>query len=160
MACSSFRHVRVRDGLQPGKTVREGAASASQHEPKQPAPRQYSATSALRPGAQGLQHLCIVREPPGAELGVDEGAIRGYVEHAAAAFDDLRLYPEFLGDFGRQTGGPRQVVSAYAVFDGDMHRMRSSKIAIIEQARFAWCGRENNAPRALQDSVRTRVDGF
>jgi hypothetical protein len=55
-------------------------------------------------------------------LGVDEGAVCGDVEYAAAALDELGLRAELLGDLGRQTGGLGQVASADAVFDDDPHR--------------------------------------
>jgi len=54
-------------------------------------------------------------------LGINQRAVRGNVEHTAAALDELGLHAELLGDFGRQTGGPREVASTAAVLDGDVH---------------------------------------
>jgi hypothetical protein len=48
------------------------------------------------------------------------------VEDAIIALDQARLYGELLLNLGRQTGGLRQVVSAYAVFDRDFHRISSA----------------------------------
>jgi hypothetical protein len=54
-------------------------------------------------------------------LGEDPLPVRHDVEDAVVALDELRLDAEFLLDRGRQTGGPGQVVSAYAVGDRDLH---------------------------------------
>jgi hypothetical protein len=43
------------------------------------------------------------------------------IEDAVRAFDKLRLYAYSLLDLGRQTDSPGQVVSGYAVGDGDLH---------------------------------------
>ena len=46
----------------------------------------------------------------------------------AASLDQLRLDSDFLLDEGRQTGGPRTVVSNHAVLDRDLHgRYASSR---------------------------------
>src|SRR5687768_14739725 len=84
--------------------------------------RQYSAASGLRHGTQALQHLGVFGEAACLVFGVDQRAVRGDIEYAAAALDQLGLRAELLRDLGRQTGGPRQVVSALAVLDGDAHR--------------------------------------
>jgi hypothetical protein len=56
-------------------------------------------------------------------LGEDELAVDGDVEDAAPALLQDGLHPHLPLDFGRQTGGPREVVSGYAVLDGDAHRV-------------------------------------
>jgi hypothetical protein len=57
----------------------------------------------------------------------DELPIRDDVEDAVVAPDQLRLDPEVFRESGRQTGGPRVIVSTHAVGDGDLHdpRMRN-----------------------------------
>jgi hypothetical protein len=45
-------------------------------------------------------------------------------EHAARGLDQLDVRVRVgLADFGRQTGGPRLVVSDDTVFDGDAHTL-------------------------------------
>ena len=55
-------------------------------------------------------------------LGEDQSAISDDIEDAVNASDEFGLHPELRGDLGRQTGGPRQIVSTYAVGYGDAHR--------------------------------------
>src|SRR5688572_11771665 len=43
------------------------------------------------------------------------------VEHAVDAFDEFGLLTVFRVNCGRQTGGPREIVSAHAVGNGDAH---------------------------------------
>jgi hypothetical protein len=64
-------------------------------------------------------------------LGIDERAVSGDVEDAAAAFDELSLESQLLGDLGRQTGGLGQVTSAHAILDGDAHCHGSAKVTMI-----------------------------
>jgi hypothetical protein len=64
-------------------------------------------------------------------LGVDQRAVCGDIEDAAAALDELRLYAQMFGNFGRQTGGPRQIVSAHAVLDRDAHIQAHLSVAAI-----------------------------
>jgi hypothetical protein len=54
-------------------------------------------------------------------FGMDQHAVHGDVEHAAAAFDEFGLHAELCEDLRRQTGGPGEVVSTDAVLDGDSH---------------------------------------
>jgi hypothetical protein len=68
------------------------------------------------------QDLSRFREPPRFALGVDERPVDHDVEDAAGALRELRLDPERLFQLGRQTGGPRLVVSDDAVGDLDVHR--------------------------------------
>jgi hypothetical protein len=72
---------------------------------------------------QGGDDLGGVGEAAVAVLGEDQPAVGDDVEDAAIALQELRLDAERLPDVGRQTGGPWQIVSAYAVLDGDLHRM-------------------------------------
>ena len=48
-------------------------------------------------------------------------AIHLDVKNAAASLDEIDLRAELPLDIGRQPGGPGQVVSLDAVFDGDVH---------------------------------------
>jgi len=51
----------------------------------------------------------------------DRDAIDDHIEDTPASTDQLRVESERLADFGRQTGGPRKVVSNSAVVDLDLH---------------------------------------
>jgi hypothetical protein len=75
--------------------------------------------------AQGGDDFGGLGEAAVAVLGEDELAVGDDVEDAVIALEELRLDAERLPDVGRQTGGPRQIVSAYAVLDGDVHRHAS-----------------------------------
>ena len=68
------------------------------------------------------EDLFWVGEAAGFRLRVDRASVDDYVEHAAAAANQLGLDADFLLDRGRQTGGLREVVSGAAVRDGDVHR--------------------------------------
>ena len=63
-----------------------------------------------------------MREAAQLLLGEDEVVSHGDLEDPAAATDELGLDAELLLDLGRQTGGTGIIVSARAVFDGDMGR--------------------------------------
>jgi hypothetical protein len=54
-------------------------------------------------------------------LAEDSLAVDDHVEDAVVTPNQLGLLAELLLDRGRQTGGLRQVVSAPAVVDGDLH---------------------------------------
>src|SRR5262249_4002939 len=89
------------------------------------APSTSGSSSAFRHSAQGLQYLFAVGKAARAVLGIDQRTVRRDVEHAVAALDELGLHAELCRDFGRQTGGPGEVVSTDAVLDGDAHDSRS-----------------------------------
>jgi hypothetical protein len=72
--------------------------------------------------SQFLDDLFLVREASLVVLGENLLIAGDDLEDAAAAADELRLDAELRFDFGRQTGGPRKVVSNAAVMDGDVHR--------------------------------------
>ena len=76
--------------------------------------------SAPRP-ADHRRDLSRLRETAGVPLGEDELPVDDDVEDAAGALRELCLDPERLFQFGRQTGGPRLVVSDDAVGDLDVH---------------------------------------
>ncbi len=57
--------------------------------------------------AERVEDLCVLREPAGVMLGVDESSIGNNVEDAAAPLDQLHLGVECLLDSSRQTGGVR-----------------------------------------------------
>jgi len=86
-----------------------------------------------RSGPQELHHLAILGEPPEALLREEELSVPPDFEHPAFRLDQLRVDAERLLDFGRQTGGPRKVVSNAAVFDLECH------LPVPPVARCASC---------------------
>jgi hypothetical protein len=71
--------------------------------------------------AQSLNDFRSVRESVFVVLGKNQNTISSNIEDAAATLDEVGLHSEFLKNFGRQTGGVRQIISTYAIFDRDMH---------------------------------------
>src|SRR5688500_6416872 len=71
--------------------------------------------------SQSLNDLSAAWETIVAVLGEEQRAVRGDVEYAVVALDELGLHAQRLLDLGRQTDSPGQVVSAYAVSDCDLH---------------------------------------
>ena len=69
----------------------------------------------------------MLREPAGLVLRVDLVTVDRHVEDAAIALDEFHVDAEAVAqpilDGGRQTGGLREIVSAHAVLNGDMHRI-------------------------------------
>jgi len=65
--------------------------------------------------AKTLKHLIILGKPTRLVLGEDEFSVHDDIEDPTSAFDELCLGTELFGDRGRQTGGPWEVVSGYAV---------------------------------------------
>jgi hypothetical protein len=63
----------------------------------------------------------VLGEAAGFFLAVDEAAVGDDVEDSAAAFDELGGDACFGFDCIRQTGGLGEVVSLYAVGDGNLH---------------------------------------
>jgi len=63
----------------------------------------------------------MFREAVLGELGKDEAPVHFHLERAERARLEQRLDPGVLFDVGRQTGGPRQIVSGDAVVDRDRH---------------------------------------
>lgn len=74
-------------------------------------------------GPQRLHDLPGFGKTALAFLRENQRALRGHIEHPVRTLDELRLHAELRGDFGRQTGGPWQVVSAYAVGDAQVHEL-------------------------------------
>ena len=68
------------------------------------------------------------REATARLLREDQAPVEDDFEDAAVALDQGRRDAVFLLDLGRQTGGPGQVVSAYAVFDRDL--LHFAKLAL------------------------------
>lgn len=62
-------------------------------------------------------------------LGEHARTVDEHIEDAAAAFDQVARYTHCLLDLGRQTGGPRKVVSTDAVMDLDLHDGTSRRSA-------------------------------
>ncbi|MGH7287521.1 MAG: hypothetical protein ACREI8_05820 [Myxococcota bacterium] len=77
--------------------------------------------SELRALTQRRQDLTHIRETPGFVLAEDALAVGADVEDAVITSQQLGRDAELLLDRGRQTGGLRQVVSAPAVVNGDLH---------------------------------------
>jgi hypothetical protein len=65
--------------------------------------------------------LARFREPAGLVLAECRHAVDHDVKHTAGALDQCGIGAESLLQVGRQTGGPRVVVSNHAVGDGDIH---------------------------------------
>ena len=63
----------------------------------------------------------------------DRLAVEIHLENAVAPFDQLRLDAGALLDTVRQTGGTGQVVSDYAVFDGNSNHVVSPGRIIARQ---------------------------
>jgi hypothetical protein len=56
------------------------------------------------------------------ELGKDQVPVHPYLKRTPGALDELDLRIGIpVPDFGRQTGGPRFVMSDHAVLNGDLH---------------------------------------
>jgi hypothetical protein len=66
------------------------------------------------------QQLLFIGENAGPTLRIDQIPGDGYLENAAARFDEGYLAVQFLLDFGRQTGGPLAITSLVTVFDTDI----------------------------------------
>jgi hypothetical protein len=79
----------------------------------------------------------------------DPFPVDNHVEDAAGALDQLRFNAARALDLGRQTGGPRQVVSLHAIGDADLlHPLllsRSSELAVYAKPPEAR-GRRAPAP--------------
>lgn len=72
--------------------------------------------------SQGGEHLAVVRERPGAPLGVAQRAVNGDLEHPAAGFLQRDLGVRMArGNQGAGRTGARLVASHAAVFDLDLH---------------------------------------
>jgi len=67
-----------------------------------------------------LLHLAWIREPAGLFFGEDQLVIEFHFEDTSTALDERGFYFEFRFDIGRQTGGPRFVVSNNTIFDGQL----------------------------------------
>jgi hypothetical protein len=79
----------------------------------------------LKPGPDRLEHLLLVGELAGLELGVDQLAVDGQLETTAARWDQFEvadLLLELTQQLARQTDGLRLVVSHRAVFQLHVHR--------------------------------------
>jgi hypothetical protein len=67
------------------------------------------------------EHLAVVRKAPRGSLGKHQLSVDGDLEHAAVGGDQLAIGTQAIRELGRQTGGPRLVVSLAAVFDSNFH---------------------------------------
>jgi len=74
---------------------------------------------------QDLARLRVASQPL---LGEDPAPIHVHLEYAARGLDELDFGVRVgLPNLGRQTGGPRLVVSNDAVLDGHMHIVNDSR---------------------------------
>jgi len=74
------------------------------------------------------QHFSPLGVPAQGLFREDAATIHFHLEHAARRLDQLHVGMGIgLADLGRQTGGPRLVVSDDAVFDGDTHDVNDSR---------------------------------
>ena len=83
---------------------------------------------AAESAAAGLERVddrVLAREPAGLMLGVDRRPIDDHIEDAAASADQLGVEAERLSNLGRQTGGPREIVSDAAVVNLDLHSLKA-----------------------------------
>ena len=71
--------------------------------------------------AQSLDDFGGGRKAAGAVPRINEFAAGSDIEHAGASLDEFGFTAECAFDFGRQTGGLRQIVSSRAVGDGNLH---------------------------------------
>ena len=61
-------------------------------------------------------------------LGKDDAAVHLHLEDAAGGLDELHIrVGKRVANLGRQTGGPRFVVSDDAVLDRDLHGVNDSR---------------------------------
>ena len=74
------------------------------------------------------QHFTGFGMPLGGFLGEDPTSVDVDLEDAARRLDQPHVsVREGIAELGRQTGGPRLVVSDDAVFDGDGHGVKDSR---------------------------------
>ena len=65
---------------------------------------------------------------PSALLGKNDAAVHLHLEDAAGGLDELHFrVGKRVANLGRQTGGPRFVVSDDAVLDRDLHVVNDSR---------------------------------
>jgi hypothetical protein len=69
-----------------------------------------------------LDDLALGGEATLVFLGEERLVFDAHHEDAAAAADQIAVIAKRLLDFGRQTGGPRKVVSNAAVIDSNAHQ--------------------------------------
>lgn len=65
--------------------------------------------------AKKLKNFVVPGEATNLVLRKDELSIHDDIKDAIVALDQLRLNAELIRDFGRQTGGLREIVSGYAI---------------------------------------------
>ena len=92
-----------------------------------------------RESPNGGLNFAGVGESSHLELREDHLTVDLDVVDAAASLEKLDLGAKFLLQLGRQPGGPRQVVSLVAVFDGDIH---GTLRAIFTAKRIPWSSGE------------------
>src|SRR5438874_269176 len=91
--------------------------------PAAPSSRSGAALPRARRGARGISWRT-------------RGARRPRLRTPARGLDQLDVRVRVgLANFGRQTGGPRLVVSDDTIFDGDAHRLGASGLGCVKDSR-------------------------
>jgi hypothetical protein len=83
--------------------------------------RQRAGSRSARDRAKRGDDLALVGKAAGLVLRIDANVAGKHVEDAAAAANQFRIVPQLRLDLGRQTGGPREIVSDAAVVNDDVH---------------------------------------
>jgi hypothetical protein len=87
------------------------------------------------------------------------------VEDSPGCFDEPGLDADFLFDFGRQTGGLRQIVSLSAIGDRDFHEHADSECRLVNERRLRGDGRDtltsdyNSSIPAIANMARLAIGG-
>src|SRR6267143_4796731 len=85
----------------------------------------FTLTQGLLDQPQDLARLGVASQP---FLGEDPAPVHLHLEYATRGLDELHFGVRVcLPNLGRQTGGPRLVVSNDAVFDGHVHSVNVSR---------------------------------
>ena len=114
------------------RTAPAAAPAASATTTARPPGRVGRAGSLLRQRAHRVQHPLLVGEPTALQFGVDQLAVDGQLEAAAAAGDQLQVADLLLvrvQQLARQTEGLRLVVSHRTVFQLQVHGALLSFVA-------------------------------
>ncbi len=76
--------------------------------------------------AHDVRDLPVIRESPQSALGKNQIAVDRDLEDPVLALDQLDRGSKLVLQLSRQPGGPRLVISNYAVFDCNFHvRLRT-----------------------------------
>jgi len=132
--------------------------------------RSAARRSVLLEAANRRLDLAQLGEPANTMFGENQVSVRDDVEHTAGTLDEADGRLKITFEIGRQTGGPRVVVSGYAVGDGNVHgflRLGGTIHRSWCSFHFAsgtgrdvasdWsvCGRRASVDRSVASSVST-----